>query len=65
MVRDARVSERRRVERLQAMREEKRRGRLEIYPSPCPTCYAEPGEECITRNGKRSPRHQTRYNPTV
>lgn len=66
MQRNPLVTEARRAERVAAMAEVKRRERLEIFPSPCPTCFAKPGEECITRTGLRvGGRHKTRYNPKV
>ena len=30
------------------------------FNRPCPTCYAEIGEPCITRNGGRTAQHITR-----
>ena len=53
--------EQRRVnERLEMMRDAKRGRMLVTYNNHCPTCFAEPGEKCITRNGKRTHQHITR-----
>lgn len=56
----AAAREARQRERTAAMAEARARDRLEVWPTPCPTCFAEPGEACITRNGKRTPRHPKR-----
>ena len=45
--------EARKNERIAAMAEVRQRNRLEIWPSGCPTCIAQPGESCISRNGLR------------
>ena len=55
------ISERRHQERLAAMEEVRARETLDVWPSSCPTCFAEPGERCMTRTGKRyGGRHTTR-----
>ena len=57
-----RISESRRKERMEAMAEVRRRDALDVWKFSCPTCFADPGEPCMTRTGKRySPgRHTTR-----
>ena len=54
-IKDARTRER--VEAMEARRQD--RGKT-FWPDACPTCFAEPGERCITRNGKRAMRHKNR-----
>ena len=45
-------------------REGGRRKGLERWPRPCPTCYGEPGEPCVSQNGKRHRReHAARRRP--
>lgn len=34
-----------------------------VLARPCPTCDAEPGEECRTRSGNQSPPHAARVSP--
>ena len=57
-----RISESRRKERMEAMEEVKRCNALEVWKFFCPTCFADPGEPCMTRTGKRYSvgRHTTR-----
>ena len=47
-------------ERLAARLEVEHRKRIEILPTSCPTCCADPGERCITRTGKKAVRHEAR-----
>ena len=47
-------------ERLAARIEVEHRKRIEIWPTSCPTCLADPGERCITRTGKKAVRHEAR-----
>ena len=47
------VTEARRLERMEAMEQQRARDMMVIWPTPCPTCFAEVGERCMTRTGKR------------
>ena len=47
-------------ERQEAMAKAEHARRLEIFPRPCPTCFADVGEPCMTRNGGRTAQHQSR-----
>ena len=38
---------------------------LGTWPTPCPTCFAEPSESCITGTGKWAIRHRGRYADSV
>ena len=49
-------------ERTEAMEEKRRQDALDVWKFACPTCFADPGERCITRNGKRAMRHKGRAN---
>ena len=47
-------------ERLAARAEADHRKRIEVWPTSCPVCFADPGERCITRTGKKAVRHEAR-----
>ena len=49
-----------RQQRIEAMREAREAKRRDVFPEPCPACYAGVGEPCMTRNGGRSIRHRGR-----
>ena len=52
-----RVKAPRMQERLAAMAEVERVKALDIWPTSCETCFAQPGERCITKTGGRAMRH--------
>ena len=55
------VAQVRQAERLFAARQEvEDRKLLDIFRFTCPVCFAQPGERCITRTGKRTAQHQAR-----
>ena len=55
------IREARTQERMEAMGQRRHRERLELWPTSCPSCFAEPGEPCMSRTGKRyGGRHTTR-----
>ena len=47
-------------ERLAAMAEVERAKALKTWPTPCATCFAQPGERCVTKTGGRVMRHKGR-----
>ena len=49
-----------RQQRIDAMREAREAKRREVFPEPCPACFAATGQPCMTRNGGRSIRHRGR-----
>ena len=42
-------------ERKEAVHASERARKARIWPTPCPTCLADVGERCISRNGLRYP----------
>lgn len=48
---EQRIAERKEIERERAR---------QIWPTPCPTCFADVGERCFTINGKKALRHKDR-----
>ena len=46
--------------RLLRMAHHREARKARTFNRPCPTCYAEIGEPCITRNGGRTAQHITR-----
>ena len=46
--------------RLLRMARHREARKAHTFNRPCPTCYAEIGEPCITRNGGRTAQHITR-----
>ena len=48
---EQRIAERKEIQRQRAR---------EIWPTPCPTCFAGVGERCFTINGKKAVRHKDR-----
>lgn len=50
----------REAERQAAMAAAIREKTLTRWPNPCPVCFAEAGQRCLTRNGKRAIEHQER-----
>ena len=47
------ISESCRKERMEAMAKVRMRDALDVWKFSCPTCFADPGEPCMTRTGTR------------
>ena len=54
------VDQQRLRERQEAMAKAEYVRRLEVFSRPCPTCFADVGEPCMTRTGGRTSQHQSR-----
>lgn len=48
----AKVSESRRLERLEVMAAVRSQRSMEVWTESCPTCFVQLGERCVTRNFK-------------
>ena len=61
-IREARKVERQHIieERLRQRAERDRQVKERTWQGVCPVCFMEPGEPCITVNGKRALRHRSR-----
>lgn len=52
------------LQRQSNMRDVLRQRQVDRWPNPCPTCFTDVGERCVTVNGKRAEQHKDRL-PSV